>query len=289
MKTTGLNPESRIPNSLAWWVRGRSGTGGAVVFLLFVAYSSAELPAGSRDADLQARAVLGLTRLFIVGMVLSVVWAWEWATRRWGSAEAGATGAWWWARPRWCCSPRWVFTGAAAGGAIRLVWIPLGPSIDRMWRHGPPGTYNDLPNISTLTVWAAAISSVVCAPVLEELLFRGGIQSWLARRVPPVVAVTVATGLFTAAHGVGPGAYNSVQLLSVLLAGLVYAWLYQATGSVTPGIVAHMVSNGSILVSLAAGAPLMAPAIWAVVCGLVGVVLLRAPGGRAGRLGRVPR
>lgn len=47
--------------------------------------------------------------------------------------------------------------------------------------------------------------------------------------------MVVAIIVFTSAHGFGPGAYNSVQLLSIGLSGLLYAGLLEA---------AHMARNG---------------------------------------------
>ena len=41
----------------------------------------------------------------------------------------------------------------------------------REWRstHGPPGKYNELPNLHAPTVVAALVLTVMCAPVFEEL------------------------------------------------------------------------------------------------------------------------
>lgn len=182
-----------------------------------------------------------------------------------------ARAAPWWAQPRWSCSPAFIFLGTAATGALLIAWIPIAPFVDHLWNHGPRGTYNDLPDVHPLTILAAATTTVICAPILEELLFRGGLQSWLGRRLPRGAAVVVATLAFTWVHGLGPGAYNSVQLLDVAISGFLYAGLYQATKSVTPGIVAHMARNGCIVVSVATRAPILVPAALAVLLGLIGL------------------
>jgi len=146
----------------------------------------------------------------------------------------------------------------------------------REWRstHGPPGKYNELPNLHAPTVVAALVLTVMCAPVFEELAIRGGAQSWLARRLPWPVALVLATSLFTAMHGVGPGAYNSVQLVNVFLFGLTFGLLYQATGSVAPGMVAHAGVNGAILLNTAAPVSLVLVLLDMVAVGLIGVAVL---------------
>lgn len=86
----------------------------------------------------------------------------------------------------------------------------------------------------------------------------------------------VAAGGFAGAHGFGPGSYNSVQLVFIFVSGLVYGWLYQASRSVTPGIIAHMAYNGSGLLALTTGAPAALPPLVIVVVGLVGLCAVRA-------------
>ena len=113
---------------------------------------------------------------------------------------------------------------------------------------------NDLPDRGASTVWTALFAWSVCAPVLEELLYRGGLQAWLARRLPGSAAVLVATAVFTAAHGFGPGAYTGAQLVSVFATGLVYGLLYRATGSVMPSIGAHAAWNAIVLLEATRGA-----------------------------------
>ncbi len=79
---------------------------------------------------------------------------------------------------------------------------------------------------------------LVLAPVLEELVFRGLLYGTLRRRLGTLSAAAVSAGLFAVGHGYGlPG------LASVFTAGVIYAWAYERTGSLLPGMAAHAVSN----------------------------------------------
>jgi membrane protease YdiL (CAAX protease family) len=94
-------------------------------------------------------------------------------------------------------------------------------------------------------VWAApsvlAISLleyVVFAPIFEELVFRGLLYAALRRRLGVAPAALISAAIFALAHG-----YGAVGFISVLWSGLLWAWLYERTGSLVPGILAHAANN----------------------------------------------
>ncbi len=99
-------------------------------------------------------------------------------------------------------------------------------------------------------VWAPApvlllslIEYVVFAPIFEELAFRGLLFGILRRRFPFQTAAAVSAGFFSLAHG-----YGVLGFLGVFWSGLVWAWGYEKTGSLLPGMIAHGINN--LLVSL---------------------------------------
>ena len=57
-------------------------------------------------------------------------------------------------------------------------------------------------------------------------------------------AAVISAGLFALAHG-----YGVIGFLSVLWSGILWAWIYERTGSLVPGIIAHALNN--LLVCLA--------------------------------------
>jgi membrane protease YdiL (CAAX protease family) len=95
-------------------------------------------------------------------------------------------------------------------------------------------------------LWHDALLLIVVAPLLEEIVFRGGIQEPLLRRLSPshgaepwVVNVVTAIA-FAAAHILTHLSFVSV--LTVLPA-LVIGWLYQRTRRLAPCVALHAFFN----------------------------------------------
>ncbi len=85
---------------------------------------------------------------------------------------------------------------------------------------------------------------VIFAPLFEELAFRGLLFAILRRKFRFLPAALISAGIFGLAHGYGP-----VGLISVCWSGVLWAWIYEKTGSLAPGILAHALNN--LLVCLA--------------------------------------
>jgi len=88
---------------------------------------------------------------------------------------------------------------------------------------------------------------VVLAPVFEELIFRGILFTTLRTKFGFATSMVVSGFIFALAHG-----YGVIAFLSVLWSGCLWAWTYERTGSVIPGMVAHAVNNGLVVYSLVA-------------------------------------
>ena len=100
-------------------------------------------------------------------------------------------------------------------------------------------------------VWAtpsltamSLVEYVIFAPLFEELAFRGLLFAILRRKFSFLPAALISAGIFGIAHG-----YGLVGLLSVCWSGVLWAWSYEKTGSLLPGILAHAINN--LLVCLA--------------------------------------
>jgi hypothetical protein len=89
------------------------------------------------------------------------------------------------------------------------------------------------------------IEYVVLAPVLEEFTFRGLLFATLRRRVGPYWAASISSAIFAAAHG-----YGIIGFLSVLWSGVLWAWTYEKSGSLLPGIMAHALNNLTVCTGL---------------------------------------
>ena len=83
-------------------------------------------------------------------------------------------------------------------------------------------------------------SVALFAPLVEEMLFRGGIQGHLTRQwKSPAAGIVVASLIFGVIHG------NPVQIPFAFVTGLVLGWVYYRTGSLWPGIWMHFINNAS--------------------------------------------
>jgi len=79
---------------------------------------------------------------------------------------------------------------------------------------------------------------VVFAPIFEELAFRGLLFAMFRRRLEFLPAALISTSLFALAHG-----YSLIGFISVFWSGFLWAWIYERTGSLIPGMVAHAMNN----------------------------------------------
>ncbi len=89
---------------------------------------------------------------------------------------------------------------------------------------------------SKLTV--SILEYVVFAPIFEEIAFRGLLYATLRRRLTFLPAAIISTSIFALAHG-----YSLIGFLSVFWSGFLWAWIYERTGSLIPGMVAHAMNN----------------------------------------------
>jgi membrane protease YdiL (CAAX protease family) len=91
------------------------------------------------------------------------------------------------------------------------------------------------------------VAIVVGAPLSEELLFRGFLQSALApSRIGFVGASAVTTILWTGLHA----GYSLIGLAEVFLIGLYLAWTLWWTGSLWAPLICHAVYNGLVFALL---------------------------------------
>ncbi len=106
-------------------------------------------------------------------------------------------------------------------------------------------------HMPVLDVAFLVVVTCVAAPVLEEFLFRGLLQTALlntfgiAHRRAVIVCAGVLFGLIHA------GVANLQVLPALMMFGVILGWLYEKTGSLWPGIAAHAFFNAvNILVVL---------------------------------------
>jgi membrane protease YdiL (CAAX protease family) len=91
---------------------------------------------------------------------------------------------------------------------------------------------------SPAQAFVSLIEYVVFAPIFEELAFRGLLFAILRRKFRFLPAALISAGIFGIAHG-----YGALGLVSVCWSGVLWAWIYERTGSLLPGILAHAINN----------------------------------------------
>ena len=125
----------------------------------------------------------------------------------------------------------------AAGIVIDLIVAVAGESMD-LGAHWTEWFDADMAWGPPAMVIAALASAVVFAPIFEEIVFRGLLFGTLRRTVGWPLAAALSAAVFAVAHG-----YGSVGFASVFLSGILWAYAYEATASLLPGILAHSLNN----------------------------------------------
>jgi uncharacterized protein len=100
------------------------------------------------------------------------------------------------------------------------------------------GLLEDLLWGSWIAVFGAAVDSIVWAPLVEEVAFRGLLYGTLRTKLSMGPAALLSAGCFAAVHG-----YGTLGLASVFWSGILWAVAYERTRSLWPAILAHGVNN----------------------------------------------
>ena len=92
---------------------------------------------------------------------------------------------------------------------------------------------------------SSLVETIVFAPVFEEIVFRGLFFATLRRRFGFFASAFLSAAVFAIAHG-----YGVLGFASVLWSGVLWAWAYERSGSVLPGMLAHMVNNAVVCLAV---------------------------------------
>ncbi len=128
---------------------------------------------------------------------------------------------------------------AAAGIAIDIA-LGLLSEAAGVPSHWTEWFDEDLAWGSTGVLVGSLLGTVLFAPVLEEVVFRGLLYGTLRRWLGWPVAAVLSATVFAAAHGYGVAGFGSV-----FASGIMWAVAYEKTRSLLPGMVAHAANNVS--------------------------------------------
>jgi membrane protease YdiL (CAAX protease family) len=94
------------------------------------------------------------------------------------------------------------------------------------------------------TPWPLFVTIVLIAPVVEETFFRGFVFAGLRSRYDWRKAAVISAALFSAAH------MELTFFIPGFVLGLLFAYLYQRSNSIWPGMIVHALMN-ALAVTLA--------------------------------------
>jgi uncharacterized protein len=83
----------------------------------------------------------------------------------------------------------------------------------------------------------SAITIIIAAPILEELVFRGIILDGLLKKYSPIKSILVSSILFGVVH------FNPWQFIAAFIIGCFSGWVYYKTRKLTPSIIIHFANN----------------------------------------------
>lgn len=132
----------------------------------------------------------------------------------------------------------------AVGVGLTVGWFPgwIGHTLREIAPWLELGSLEAIEDLLTTGAWPVrainALSVVVGAGVVEELVFRGFAWDALRRAVPPWAAWILTSLLFAAYH------LDPLHVLALLPTAFALGWVRWTTGSVLPCIVLHAVNNG---------------------------------------------
>lgn len=143
--------------------------------------------------------------------------------------------------------------GAIIGrSATVIVTIPLYAAFHELLRNPSVGLPTS--EITGGMLAAYAVAACVGAPVVEELFFRGLVQTRLVARWGATRGILVTSAMFGAGHLIGwRGPASLLAATAIAAGGVVLGYLRHRTGRLGTSMVAHSLFNGVAVLLLAVG------------------------------------
>lgn len=125
-----------------------------------------------------------------------------------------------------------------------LLVVVSGVVIEPLLMLFPTEAYDGVQQTIGLGSWAI-LSSIVAAPILEEILFRGVIFESCAERWGKGVGLVVSALLFGVIHII------PVQVINAFVVGLILGYVYLRTRSLVSVIIIHAFNNAIAYITMA--------------------------------------
>jgi membrane protease YdiL (CAAX protease family) len=141
-----------------------------------------------------------------------------------------------------------VRTGLIGGASLFMAALIAGAVLSRFGiRQNQFERFEGIEGAPLPLFLLAAGAGSILAPLAEELFFRGYVFQTFERRYGGLWAYLFSAGLFAAVHA------NLAAAVPIFVLGLMLARIFQQSGSVVPGVIAHGVNNAISFALLYAG------------------------------------
>lgn len=129
-------------------------------------------------------------------------------------------------------------------GAFFLILITITLAVILLTHFTPPEAASSQPSrYAGQNLLVVYFTSVILAPIIEEIIFRGLLFRSLARRWSVRLAAIASSLVFMATHLSTP----QIALPSIFLLGLYLCWACRKTNSIVPGMIVHGLHNGAVI------------------------------------------
>ena len=197
-----------------------------LVYILFLVFSSvvSGLVLYATGIDFPGDTLMSLNYLLSFGILLALSFAYRAVRIGSTGSSAGVAGF------MRVSNPKMALLGVAMMFAVQVVTEPLtnmAPEAER--------SYYDM--LSAMGPWMV-LTSVIAAPIAEELFFRAVLAGDVATVRGAVPAAFLSSVIFAAAHF-----SHWVQVVPAFLGGLVLAYVFLSTRSVWCAVFVHFVNN----------------------------------------------
>ncbi|WP_181350778.1 CPBP family intramembrane glutamic endopeptidase [Thalassobacillus sp. CUG 92003] len=98
-------------------------------------------------------------------------------------------------------------------------------------------------NKTWITISIGFISAAVISPIYEEIFYRGFLYTWFRRKCGVPTGIILSSLIFTVVH---IPTYNTLPVN--FISGVIFAWAYEKSGSILPGMIIHGAFNGIAII-----------------------------------------
>jgi uncharacterized protein len=98
-------------------------------------------------------------------------------------------------------------------------------------------------NMTWLTFSIGFISAAIISPIYEEIFYRGFLYKWVRMKWGVSTGIIFSSLIFTIVH---IPTYNTLPVN--FISGMIFAWTYEKSGSILPGIIIHGTFNGIAII-----------------------------------------